>query len=172
MRILTLWEPWATLMALGKKRIETRSWSTRYRGPLAIHAAKGGLTLGELRDLVCREPFRSALNIATDRFESVDFNHGCIVAVVSLVDCVPVQKCHSLGDLARAWTWREEQAFGDYSAGRYAWITGNAFRFPRPIPHKSGQGLCFRGTAVAETIMAQTVSRPNISWASLAQGRL
>lgn len=50
MKALTLWQPWATLVALGVKTIETRSWSTSYRGPLAIHAAtrpiSDRLTLG------------------------------------------------------------------------------------------------------------------------------
>src|SRR5690348_17556570 len=41
MKALTLTQPWASLVAIGAKRIETRSWSTSYRGPLAIHAAKG-----------------------------------------------------------------------------------------------------------------------------------
>ena len=40
MKALTLWQPWASLIAVGAKTIETRSWSTKYRGPLAIHAAK------------------------------------------------------------------------------------------------------------------------------------
>lgn len=39
MKALTLWQPWASLIAVGAKTIETRSWSTTYRGPLAIHAA-------------------------------------------------------------------------------------------------------------------------------------
>lgn len=39
MKVLTLHQPWASLIALGVKTIETRSWSTQYRGPLAIHAA-------------------------------------------------------------------------------------------------------------------------------------
>jgi len=38
-KTLTLSQRWATLVALGAKRIETRSWRTSYRGPLAIHAA-------------------------------------------------------------------------------------------------------------------------------------
>jgi activating signal cointegrator 1 len=37
-KALTLHQPWASLIALGHKSIETRSWSTKYRGPLAIHA--------------------------------------------------------------------------------------------------------------------------------------
>ncbi len=38
MKALSLWQPWASLIALGVKTIETRSWATNYRGPLAIHA--------------------------------------------------------------------------------------------------------------------------------------
>ena len=38
-KVLTLTQPWATLVAIGAKKIETRSWSASYRGPLAIHAA-------------------------------------------------------------------------------------------------------------------------------------
>lgn len=40
MKAITLHQPWASLIALGVKTIETRAWSTNYRGPLAIHAAK------------------------------------------------------------------------------------------------------------------------------------
>lgn len=40
MKTLTIRQPWASLIAAGVKTIETRSWSTRYRGPLAIHAAE------------------------------------------------------------------------------------------------------------------------------------
>ena len=40
MKAITLWDPWASAMALELKRNETRGWSTPYRGPLAIHAAK------------------------------------------------------------------------------------------------------------------------------------
>lgn len=38
MKALTIRQPWASLIAHGVKTIETRSWSTKYRGPLAIHA--------------------------------------------------------------------------------------------------------------------------------------
>ena len=37
-KVLTIRQPWALLVALGVKTIETRSWSTKYRGPLTIHA--------------------------------------------------------------------------------------------------------------------------------------
>lgn len=38
MKAITLHQPWASLVAEGVKTIETRSWSTKYRGPLVIHA--------------------------------------------------------------------------------------------------------------------------------------
>ncbi len=41
MKTLTLTQPYASLIAFGAKRIETRTWATTYRGPLAIHAADG-----------------------------------------------------------------------------------------------------------------------------------
>lgn len=57
MKALTLHQPWATLVALGIKTVETRSWYTPYRGPLAIHAGLkdvvpvGGMHLPPLRRL-------------------------------------------------------------------------------------------------------------------------
>lgn len=40
LKAISLWEPWATLIALGLKTIETRTWSTSHRGPLLICASK------------------------------------------------------------------------------------------------------------------------------------
>lgn len=40
MKGITLWQPWASAIACGVKTHETRSWKTRFRGPIAIHAAK------------------------------------------------------------------------------------------------------------------------------------
>ncbi len=40
MKAITIWQPWASLIACGAKKFETRSWATNYRGPIAIHVAK------------------------------------------------------------------------------------------------------------------------------------
>jgi len=40
-KVLSLLQPWATLVVMGIKKIETRSWSTTHRGALLIHASKG-----------------------------------------------------------------------------------------------------------------------------------
>ncbi len=62
MKTLTLTQPWAQLIAIGAKRIETRSWGTKYRGPIAIHAAKGFPKWA--RETCLRSPFIEALNRA------------------------------------------------------------------------------------------------------------
>lgn len=38
-KAITIWQPWASLLACGAKQYETRPWATSYRGPIAIHAA-------------------------------------------------------------------------------------------------------------------------------------
>lgn len=42
MKVLTIRQPWATLIMLGIKQLETRSWRTHYRGELVIHASATG----------------------------------------------------------------------------------------------------------------------------------
>ena len=55
-----MWQPWASLIAIGAKQIETRHWPTKYRGPIAIHTAKR-IHKSEMRELDCRKSFREAL---------------------------------------------------------------------------------------------------------------
>lgn len=54
MKALTLYQPWASLIALGVKTVETRPWATKYRGPLAIHAGKVKPSLPETRGWIGR----------------------------------------------------------------------------------------------------------------------
>ena len=41
MKVLTLKQPWASFVMQGDKKYEFRSWKTKYRGELLIHAGKG-----------------------------------------------------------------------------------------------------------------------------------
>jgi hypothetical protein len=121
-KALTLTQPWATLVAVGAKRIETRSWSTNYRGPIAIHAAKG---FPDYAEQACHEePFRSVLRDAgITRIE--DLSRGCIVAVAELVDCwrfgPTAAEVVRLGSRDGSYP-RYEAEFGDYSGGRYGFL--------------------------------------------------
>ena len=39
-RALSIWQPWADMIADGRKTVETRTWSTRHRGDVLICSSK------------------------------------------------------------------------------------------------------------------------------------
>lgn len=112
MKALSIWEPWGSAMGVGAKHNETRSWPTGYRGPLAICASKRPV------DALGLSLIRRA---RMDDFD-IEPRPGYCVAVVDLVDCVKITPGfidpNSL-----------EAALGDYTPGRWAWVTSN----PRPL---------------------------------------
>lgn len=153
MKALTLTQPWASLVAVGAKRIETRSWPTNYRGPLAIHAAKGFGGGGGKRaceNLCHLEPFRSALLPAGRRsggtriFSFDMLPVGAIVAVVELVDVVPTERAifaMKVVGLDMADEVEREATFGNYAPTRYAWLLSNVRALDEPIDCRGALGL-------------------------------
>jgi activating signal cointegrator 1 len=163
MKVLTLTQPWATLVAIGAKTIETRSWPTKYRGPLAIHAAKHIPT--EYRKLTgwTVEPFASVLegvlwdkrdctmNLfgqltpGTQYKEYPDRLHlGCIIATCELVAVDELKYPHQYGwEIGRkGWLMTDqEKAFGDFTLGRFVWLLANVKPLLKPIPAKGSLGL-------------------------------
>ena len=140
MKCISLWQPWATLMVVGAKCNETRSWRTNYRGPLGIHAAK--YFPRENQELCYEEPFQSALDKA-GFFTPFVLPLGALIGQVEIVDCVPTLWCN-MEMLDRA-PWlivtETELSFGDYSPGRFAWVTSLPVQFALPIPYKGHQGF-------------------------------
>lgn len=140
MKGLTLTQPWATLIALGHKRVETRSFSRAYTGPIAIHAAKGfpryAVEFARVEHAVGRLPWR------------IPF--GAIVATAVLIGCRLTQDVEfQVGAL--------ERHLGDYSWGRYAWFLSDIVALPEPIPCKGMLGLW----NVPPDIAAQLPKPPN-----------
>jgi hypothetical protein len=129
-KALTLTQPWATLVAIGAKQIETRSWSTRYRGPLAIHAAKGFPRAAH--DLCYTEPFITALELA--KIGPGVLPRGLVVATCQLTNVVRVEP-------GRLYATERERAFGDYTIGRYAWLLDEVEPLPEPMPARGALGL-------------------------------
>jgi hypothetical protein len=158
MKALTLTQPFATLVAIGAKHFETRSWSTDYRGPLAIHAAKGLTPVGGAAGLVqfyWREPFRQALAGAGFSAElDHELPRGAVVAVCDLVYCLPTGEvredltANALADIEG----ETELAFGDFSPGRYAWRLANVRMLDKTIACKGALGLWDVGAELAGLI--------------------
>lgn len=128
-KALTLYQPWADLVAYGLKKFETRGWKTSHRGLLFIHAAKKWSDEESQYAARFRREYPAVAAALTDTVPL-----GCIVAVVKLVDCIPVEV---LRDSLTA----QERAFGNYEDGRYAWKLELVKRPPVPIPAQGKQGL-------------------------------
>jgi activating signal cointegrator 1 len=136
---LSLTQPWASLVAIGAKLVETRSWWTSYRGPLAIHASKG--FPGWAKDCWQYGPhFQYALKpLGIETRKDLDLlPRGAIIATCRLVDCLAMYNPR-VAELARPYT--AERAFGDYSAGRWAWVLMDITPLPEPIECNGALGL-------------------------------
>lgn len=125
MKALSLWQPWGSLWACGRKANETRHWPTSYRGPLLIHAAK----------TLCTEIDAGLIEILEDEFGghwARDLPRGAIIGYCELLDCTPTDRMH---------VDAEERHQGNYERGRFAWGAQNARLFDRPYPYRGMQGL-------------------------------
>ena len=136
MKALSLWQPWASLIAIGAKRIETRSWDTLYRGPIAIHAAKKWDK--QLMDIARSFAFDSALrprSLAVEHSGSTALPFGCIVAHARLVRVERITHGYTrhLDPL--------EAEFGNYTPGRFAFHFEHVQALQTPIPYRGAQGL-------------------------------
>ncbi len=122
MKALSLLQPWATLVVMGIKKIETRSWSTPYRGRILIHAS-----LGKAGGIFTNDPPFSKY---IPEFKKLPF--GGIIGEVSLVNILRTED-FALSDAEMNRLTLEEMAFGDYSSGRYGWILEDAVKYEMPV---------------------------------------
>ncbi len=146
MKSLTLYQPWASLVAMGEKKFETRGWPTNYRGPILIHAGKKPFKTDSYLD---RElyPFADALGLP-DIYSFDSMPCGSIIAVAELVNCLKiVSRVKVSGNqfFARLENeqdiTRNELYFGDYEVGRFAWELANVHRLAEPIRAKGMQRI-------------------------------
>ena len=161
MKALTLWQPWATVMANGAKTIETRPvtahWARKYRGPLLIHAAKNwnrdvleALTSANRHPCLDDDWSKMIEAIRKTGYGTLgELPCGAILCSI----CV-----HSVGTILLAEDYaggsrvmlpdgafvevdENEQAFGDYREGRLGIVSSHVTRFASPIPYRGQQGL-------------------------------
>lgn len=120
-RALTIKQPWASLIAAGEKRVENRSWTTRYRGPVAIHAGKGidrgaGAMVGTLMSINSHPDHdvqRVAAMVAAPSIVAGEF-----VGVVDLVDVVAIEDL----PVYAATNGLADAAWKPWAVGPWCWI--------------------------------------------------
>lgn len=137
MKAISLWQPWASLIAVGAKRYETRGWqppASLQGKQLAICAAKtkeGWQYVGTHVHPWCLLPgILSARGMTEDSLP-----YGAVVAVVTLVESIllPPLESEEPGDA--------ERACGDWTDGRWAWSLADVIQLRNPVPIMGRQGV-------------------------------
>ena len=121
MKVLSIIEPWATLIKEKKKYIETRTWKTSYRGELYIHASKKKINIKDehITDLL-------------DLIPNVEMGYGKIICRCKLVDCIYIDE-NFKEEISKN---EQEYLCGDFNIGRYAWILENIVPLEKTIEAK------------------------------------
>jgi len=169
MKAITIWQPWASLLATRGKIYETRPWKTSYRGPIAIHAAKIGVRRvlkkcfphGEWNyhpDYQAKEQFLAAVADALglclfrrDIMEYLDnLPTGKVIATANLVNCHSILPDPNasvdplpvlvLSKQVVLQPDQRELMLGNWIPGRYAWELSDV-KMIDPVPAKGQQGL-------------------------------
>jgi hypothetical protein len=152
MKALSLWQPWASLIALKEKKIETRSWKAPdylIGHRIAIHATKSmpvwvrALLRGFAKLLGIKKYEGSWLYYLAAGVGPF----GKVVATAKLVDCSKVieESAYPPGESVLLengmYVRGNELSFGDYAIGRYAWILEDIQPLKEPVPARGMQGL-------------------------------
>ena len=103
MKVITLKQPWATLIAEGYKKYEFRSWKTNYRGELYIHAGKG-------IDKKAMKKFE---------YLNLEYPQSKILAKITLKDCILLDE--KVGEKIQ----NENSLIYGYHTDGYAWVLEN-----------------------------------------------
>lgn len=134
MKCLTICQPYAHLIVIGEKRVENRTWPTRHRGPLLIHAGVSRQWMDESEDQ------------AAQRFGD-PLVFGAVVGRCELAGCVPRgmidvilanDDLAHLSEIASRWPWLPAH---EHAHGPWCWVLENVERFAVPVPMKGRQGL-------------------------------
>ena len=125
MKVLTIKEPFATLIMNKIKHIETRSWKTNYRGEIFIQASISKIKkeIYERKELV-------------KLFESLDMHYGNIICKAYLKDCIYMDEDF----INKIKLNNQEYVCGHYDIGRYAWILDD-IEIIKPIKVKGKLGI-------------------------------
>lgn len=122
MKVLTIKQPWATLIIQQDKRFEFRSWKNKYRGDLLIHAAKG----------VDKEAIERLEKYIPDNIPT-----GKILGRATLIDCVKVSPEFKEKLLKENKDIYKDSSFKE----NYGWQIEDVEVFEKPIEASGKLGL-------------------------------
>ncbi len=130
-KAISLHQPWASLIAMGLKKFETRSWPTNYRGKLVICAALKNTKQQQSNYEDLASSF--GLDLTVHPWSSLPL--GMAIAVCDLTECIEMTS-----EFIEAQS-EVELLCGHWEPGRFAWKLENLHPFSEPMPIKGKQGL-------------------------------
>ena len=156
MKAITIWQPWASLIACGAKKYETRGWATSYRGPIAIHAALRSEISAEAKEVLASIPLETLADMKKAfRCEWGELPKGAVIATAKLVNVWAIIYEPDMSISGRLITpdrtldernaiivpTEQEKTFGDWTPGRFAWELDDVKILDAPVSAKGQQGL-------------------------------
>ena len=166
LKMISMWNPWAALLAAGEKWIETRGWPTKHRGTIGIQAAKkynakaSEKALQVIRDQYDWTPRHAKAHIL---LEEGHHHGGRLVAIATLEDCVPTENVRKIGQPisdvvsqprqvdtpayfqtesgAVLLTDGREAHVGNLNNDRFAWLLSNVRAVVHPPEVRGQQGM-------------------------------
>lgn len=159
MKAISLWQPWASLIAAGVKPFETRHWpppASVIGAPIAIHAAKRPPVEDEIHELLALvESGAAGANVAPRALQILYDGLSGGLTLGAILCTARLQAAYCCGQMissdqvtitaARTRSDRpvviQADPFGDYSKGRWAWHLTDVSPLPRPVRATGRQGL-------------------------------
>ncbi|MEM6484185.1 MAG: ASCH domain-containing protein [Pseudomonadota bacterium] len=140
MKALTIHQPWASLILLGIKRYENRTWRTNYRGPLAIHAgsSRASWDIAEADPAIAADLEQHGLNRQTAP-------HGVILGAVWLADCIGINLIPA------------DAQSDPYASGPWCWVLASPTMLQKSLDCSGKLGL-WTPQASSRSQMAKSVS--------------
>ena len=120
MKVLTVKEPFATLIIEGYKEYEFRSWKINYRGKLLIHAGKN----------IDKEAYSRVKKY------NLELKSGSIIGECIITDCILVDKVFD-NKLRK----KNPIVYKNNHVGMYAWKLEEIIKYDKGIPVKGKLGL-------------------------------
>lgn len=163
-KAITILQPYASLILAGVKHYETRSWDTPYRGRIAIHSGKG-------KPYECGAEFYDRASRLLGGREMEELPKGQVIAIATLNEIYRVtsngqygtpqeekwmesgaalnpdgtpkrdKDGHRIGWMEKPMPDEQEQYFGHFGVGFYAWELTDITPLPRPITYRGNQRI-------------------------------
>ena len=156
MNAITLWQPWASLIAQGHKQIETRSWRpplSAIRQPIAIHAAKRLVKPNDVDE----EARRKVEQLMGWDWYLTSISYGAVVATATLKAAIKISpsayddyELIVINEVKKTVAERtgtvidfppHEHLFGDFTPGRWLWILTDVQPVDPPQPARGKEGI-------------------------------